>query len=81
MMVVEGHRWRLIIFFLPGDELSMEEAKNLIDKYNEEYKDATHVCYAYILDENTYKYYDDGEPASSAGMPIYQVLKNNKLIY
>ena len=60
---------------------SLDMAKELIAKYNEEYKDSTHVCYAYILDENTYKYYDDGEPSSSAGMPIYQVLKNNKLIY
>ena len=60
---------------------SNEQAKEIIDKYNEEYKDATHVCYAYILDENTYKYYDDGEPSNSAGMPIYQALKNNKLVY
>lgn len=60
---------------------SQEEAKKLVAFYNEEYKDATHVCYAYILDENTFKYYDDGEPSNSAGAPIYQVLKNNKLIY
>ena len=60
---------------------SLEQAKELIDNYNKEYSDATHVCYAYILDENTYKYYDDGEPTNSAGIPIYQVLKNNKLIY
>lgn len=60
---------------------SIDMAKELVNKYKEEYKDATHVCYSYILDENTYKYYDDGEPNNSAGMPIYQVLKNNKLIY
>lgn len=60
---------------------SQSEAKELIEKYKKEYSDATHVCYAYILDENTYKYYDDGEPSSSAGAPMYQVLKNNKLIY
>ena len=60
---------------------SLDQAKELIEKYKKEYSDATHVCYAYILDENTYKYYDDGEPSSSAGAPMYQVLKNNKLIY
>ena len=60
---------------------SNEEAKSIIDTYKNNYKEATHVCYGYILDENTYKYYDDGEPSNSAGLPIYQVLKNNKLVY
>lgn len=60
---------------------SLNEAKEIIKKYQLEHKEATHVCYSYIIDENTYKYYDDGEPSNSAGMPIYQVLKNNKLIY
>lgn len=60
---------------------SLEEVKTKLNEYNEKYNDATHVCYAYILDENTFKYYDDGEPASTAGAPIYQALKNNDLIY
>lgn len=60
---------------------SLEETKNIIQKFNEEYKDATHVCYSYILDENTFKYYDDGEPASTAGAPIYQILKGHDLVY
>jgi len=60
---------------------SLEEIKMLLSEYKEKYRDATHVCYAYILDENTFKYYDDGEPASTAGAPIYQTLKNNSLIY
>lgn len=60
---------------------SSEQAKLILDKYRKEHADATHICYAYILDENTYKYSDDGEPSNSAGIPIYQVLKNNKLIY
>lgn len=60
---------------------NIEEIKDLLNKYKKEYIDATHICYAYILDENNYKYYDDGEPTNSAGIPIYQVLKNNKLIY
>lgn len=60
---------------------SIEQIKKILQQYKNEHKDATHICYAYILDENTYKYYDDGEPSNSAGMPIYQALKNNKLIY
>ena len=60
---------------------SLEQAKKLLEGYKSEHQDATHICYAYILDENTYKYSDDGEPTNSAGIPIYQVLKNQKLIY
>ena len=60
---------------------TQEQAKALLEKYKKEYSDATHICYAYILDENTFKYYDDGEPTSSAGIPIYQALKNNNIIY
>lgn len=60
---------------------TIEDAKNLILEYKRKYSDATHICYAYILDENTFKYYDDGEPSNTAGLPIYQVLKNNKLVY
>lgn len=60
---------------------TQEQAKTLLEKYKKEYSDATHICYAYVLDENTFKYYDDGEPTSSAGIPIYQALKNNNIIY
>ena len=60
---------------------SLEEIKNKLNEFKEKYNDSTHICYSYILDENTFKYYDDGEPASTAGAPIYQVLKNNDLVY
>lgn len=70
---------KFITFLMPVN--SLEETKQIIKEYNENYKDATHVCYSYILDENTFKYYDDGEPSSTAGAPIYQVLKNNDLVY
>jgi putative IMPACT (imprinted ancient) family translation regulator len=35
---------------------TQEQAKTLLEKYKKEYSDATHICYAYILDENTFKY-------------------------
>ena len=60
---------------------SLEETKEKLNEFKEKYKDATHICYSYILDENTFKYYDDGEPSSTAGVPIYQVLSGNNLIY
>lgn len=43
-----------------------------------EHKDATHHCYAYILDDIK-KSSDDGEPGGTAGIPILKVLENNNL--
>lgn len=42
------------------------------------YPDATHYCYAYIID-NLKKASDDGEPSGTAGIPILKVLENNNL--
>lgn len=42
------------------------------------HKDATHYCYAYILD-NIKRTSDDGEPSGTAGIPILKVLENNNL--
>lgn len=56
------------------------EANNILTKLKQEYKDATHICYAYIIDNNI-KFSDDNEPSNTAGMPIYNVLKNNELDY
>ncbi len=44
--------------------------------------EATHHCYAYILKDEgqlIYKSNDDGEPSSTAGAPILNVLKKNEL--
>lgn len=60
---------------------SLEETKEKLNEFKDKYKDATHICYSYILDKNTFKYYDDGEPSSTAGAPIYQVLNGNNLVY
>lgn len=70
---------KFISFLFPVS--SIEEIKLKLNEFKTLYKDSTHICYSYILDENTFKYYDDGEPSSTAGAPIYQVLKNNNLIY
>ncbi len=55
-----------------------------VDKYlnlvKSEYKDATHYCYAYILDDNS-KCSDYGEPTGTAGIPILQVLEKNNINY
>lgn len=57
---------------------SIEEVDIILNDIKNEYKDATHYCYAYILD-NTKRFNDDGEPGGTAGMPILNVLENNEL--
>ena len=44
------------------------------------YPDATHYCYAYIIDQ-VKRENDDGEPSGTAGIPILQVLEKNHLNY
>lgn len=51
-----------------------------LDSIKHEYKDATHYCYSYIID-NIKRFNDDGEPSGTAGLPILNVLENNNLNY
>lgn len=55
-----------------------EEVIKILNKLKLEYKDATHICYAYIIN-NIKRFQDDGEPSGTAGMPILNVLENQKL--
>lgn len=59
---------------------SIEEINKYLDNFNKEYKDATHICYAYIID-NYKKASDDAEPSGTAGLPILNVLEKNELNY
>ncbi len=57
-----------------------DDVETLINKVKNEYKDATHYCYAYIID-GYMKCTDDGEPSKTAGAPLLNVLEKNKLDY
>lgn len=57
-----------------------KEVDNYIDSIKEIYKDATHYCYAYIIEDKK-KFNDDGEPSGTAGSPIMQALEKNNLNY
>lgn len=57
---------------------NIEKVNEILKELKEKYSDATHHCYAYVL-ENTKKACDDGEPSGTAGMPILNVLDNKCL--
>ena len=57
---------------------TIDEINNILKEKRDKYYDATHVCYAYILD-NIKKESDDGEPSGTAGIPMLQVLEKNNL--
>jgi uncharacterized YigZ family protein len=60
---------------------SEKEAKQIIQKLWEEYSQATHICYAYVLTvyEKLERSSDDGEPSGTAGKPILNQIKSAKL--
>lgn len=63
-------RSKFLAFALPVR--TAEEALAFVDKYQKEYYDARHVCWAYRLgaEGDTYRSNDNGEPSGTAGKPI-----------
>jgi len=54
------------------------ESKEIIQKINKQYADATHNCTAYIVSDGE-GFDDDGEPGGTAGKPMINVLRKNEL--
>lgn len=61
---------RFLAFAVPVS--TVDEAKACISMYTNEYHDARHVCWAYMIgaDRLTYLSSDNGEPSGTAGKPI-----------
>ena len=58
---------------------SLDDIKDNLNKLKEEYKNATHYCYAFkLIDDKGCS--DDGEPNKTAGIPILNVLEGENLI-
>ncbi len=73
---IEVKKSKFICILLPiEDETKIKEEIKQIKK---EYPKATHYCYGSIIN-NTQRSNDDGEPASTAGKPIAETLKNHDL--
>lgn len=55
------------------------EAQEFIKAMKKEFWDATHNCSAYLIDDLVQRSSDDGEPSGTAGLPMLEVLRKNKL--
>lgn len=79
ILIVEKSKF--IAYLFPCD--SKKQIDKIVEEMNVKYADATHVCYAYIVNDDStilYKANDDGEPSQTAGAPILNVLKKNNLM-
>lgn len=57
-----------------------EEALGILEKLRSKYWDARHNCFAFVVDEGrTSRFSDDGEPHSTAGKPILEVINGKGL--
>ena len=76
-LVIEKSKF--ISYLIPVE--SKNEANEALEKLRKKHFDATHVCYAYIVNDEVtlYKSSDDGEPSQTAGAPILNVLRKNEL--
>ena len=70
---------RFISYLFPVAD--KDTINRIIKKLRKKFHNATHVCFAYRLKggewESSYTN-DDGEPAGTAGIPIYNEIKNKK---
>ena len=57
---------------------NIDDINKYLEEAKQEYKDATHYCYSYIIG-NIKRFNDDGEPSGTAGMPILEVLEKKNL--
>lgn len=60
--------------------VSEEEVKTILASLRKEYYDARHHCYAWVIEDNRFRYNDDGEPSGTAGKPIYGQLLSHGLV-
>lgn len=62
---------------------SREAALQWLAQYRQQYSDANHVCWAYIIGNTrqpqTQAFSDDGEPSGTAGKPMLHVLTEREL--
>lgn len=68
---------RFLAFAMPV--ANADEAREYIKMYQNEYHDARHVCWAYMLgpEMNEFQLNDNGEPSGTAGKPILGQIRSH----
>ncbi len=57
-----------------------EEAKAFVEEIRNEFPGTTNAYAYYLRDNNTARFFDDGEPGGTAGLPILDVIKHENLV-
>ncbi|MDD2203301.1 MAG: YigZ family protein [Bacilli bacterium] len=73
-IIIKNSKFITLVYYLKNEE----DVSNIMSSIKDEYKNASHYCYAYIID-NVKRSNDDGEPTGTAGIPILNVLEKNNL--
>lgn len=68
---IEVNKSKFIAVLTPISDV--EDFKNILKQLQKEHRKASHIVYAYRLDQ-TYKSNDDGEPKGTAGRPLLELL-------
>lgn len=58
---------------------SKDEARAFCAQVAKKHHDARHVCFAWVLIDGAYQFSDDGEPAQTAGLPLYTLLQHQHM--
>lgn len=75
ILEVKKSKFIALVYYIDSQEKAEEKIKQIRD----EYKDARHVVYAYML-KSSGRFTDDKEPQGTAGKPIYNILEKENLI-
>ncbi|MDL2211458.1 YigZ family protein [Erysipelotrichaceae bacterium OttesenSCG-928-M19] len=78
-LVIEKSRFICELFVIDNEQ----EAKQLIASVKEKHPKAVHHCYAYVIKkefQNIENQSDDGEPSKTAGLPMLDILRYEKLV-
>ena len=54
-------------------------AQEILSARKKQHYDASHNCFAYVLQSGVMRYSDDGEPQGTAGLPMLDVIKKKGL--
>ena len=70
---------RFLAFVVPVRRA--DEAREMVKRYQNEYHDARHVCWAYMLgpERKEWQLNDNGEPSGTAGKPILGQINSREL--